>query len=122
MGTMAAPARDLKSYASVKTWLQGLREQSGADPEADPRRLATLKEFCEFAGLDPDEAVRACLLLKEGRETRLSIKGRRGMAEKIAEFQERAPGLDRRARASRGNAIRSFLIHNGILLQAGIQV
>ena len=29
---------------------------------------------------------------------------------------------DSRERARRGNIIRSFLIHNGILLQAGIQI
>ena len=113
----------LEDYASVQTWYQGLREQSGVDPAADPSRLKLLEEFCRWAGLDPDEVVKACLLEKEGRETRISIKGRRGMAEKIAEFQAAGGAeLNSRQRGQRGNTIRSFLIHNGILLQAGMQV
>jgi hypothetical protein len=119
---MAAPDKPIDSYESVKTWFKGLKEQSGIEPGEDPSRLAILGEFCEFAGLDPDEAVRACLLVKEGRDTKISIKGRRAMAERIAEFQERDQSLNSRDRAKRGNTVRSFLIHNGILLQAGMQV
>lgn len=119
---MSALDRLLQDYDSVKTWFQSLREQSGVDPEADPQRLATLKEFCEFVDLNPDEIVRACLLVKEGRETRISVKGRRNLAEKISEFQALGEGLASRERAMRGNTVRSFLIHNGILLQAGMQI
>ncbi len=115
---MASIDKPLEQYESVKTWFAGLRDQSGVDPQADPSRLQYLKEFCAFADLDPDSAVRACLLIKEGRDTKISIKGRRAMAERIAEFQEKGEPRDR---ARRGNTIRSFLIHNGILLQSGIQ-
>ena len=115
---MAQIDKPLEQYESVKTWFDGLRDQSGIDPTSDPSRLQLLKEFCEFVALDPDAVLRACLLIKEGKDTKISIKGRRSMAEKIAEFQ--AMG-DPRDRAKRGNTIRSFLIHNGILLQSGIQ-
>ena len=114
---MAQIDKPLEQYESVKTWFNGLRDQSGVDPTADPSRLQLLKEFCEFVALDPDAAVRACLLIKEGKDTKISIKGRRAMAEKIAEFQAKGES----DRAKRGNTIRSFLIHNGILLQSGIQ-
>ena len=43
--------------------------------------------------MDPDELVAVCLLKKEGRETKISIKGRRSMAERIADFQ--AAGTER---------------------------
>ena len=119
---MSAPDRPLQDYDSVKTWFNSLREQSGIDPAADPQRLATLKEFCEFVDLNPDEIVRACLLIKEGRDTKISIKGRRNIAERITEFQNLGEGRDGRARGLRGNTIRSFLIHNGIILQAGMQI
>jgi hypothetical protein len=119
---MSASDRPLQDYESVKTWFSSLREQSGVDPGADPQRLAWLKEFCEFVDLNPDEIVHACLLVKQGRETRISVKGRRNLAEKITEFQALGEGLDSRKRAARGNTIRSFLIHNGILLQAGMQI
>jgi len=112
----------LESYSSVQTWYQGLREQSGIDPSADPSRLKILEDFCRFVDLDPDEIVKACLLEKEGRETKISIKGRKRIAEKVAEFQAAGEGLSSRERAQRGNTVRGFLIHNGILLQAGMQI
>lgn len=118
MGSINKP---LEQYDSVQTWFKGLREQSGVDPQADPSRLKLLEEFCNSAELDPDEVVKACLLIKEGKETKISIKGRRTMAEKIADFQN-AGGTDSRERGKRGNIIRSFLIHNGILLQSGMQI
>ncbi len=117
---MASINKPLEEYNSVKTWFAGLRDQSGIDPHDDPSRLAFLKEFCASLELDPDEIVSACLLKKEGKETKISIKGRRSMAERITDFQ--AAGADARERPKRGNTIRSFLIHNGILLQSGIQI
>jgi hypothetical protein len=112
--------KPLHEYDSVKTWFRGLREQSGIEPNDDPSRLKLLGEFCESIDLDPDTTVTACLLMKEGKETKISIKGRRTMAERIVDFQA-AGNADPRERARRGNTIRSFLIHNGILLQAGTQ-
>ncbi len=119
---MTAPDRALDSYESVKTWFAGLSEQSGIDPRADSSRLDLLGEFCSFVELDPDGVIRACLLEKEGSETKISIKGRRRMVDRVAEFQAQKPDLNPRDRARRGNTIRSFLIHNGILLQSGIQL
>ena len=112
----------LEEYQSVQTWYRGLREQSGIDPAADTSRLKVLGEFCDFIEFDPDALVKACLLEKEGQETKISIKGRRRIAEKIAEFQAAGEGLSSFERGKRGNTIRSFLIHNGILLQSGMQV
>jgi hypothetical protein len=114
--------RPLEEYDSVKTWFKGLREQSGVDPMSDPSRLKLLQEFCTFVELDPDQMVAACLLMKEGRQTKISIKGRRAMAEKIVQFQSQRADADSAERARRGNTVRSFLIHNGILLQSGIQI
>jgi hypothetical protein len=119
---MTPLAHPLEEYDSVKTWFKGLREQSGVDPMSDPSRLRLLGEFCAFVNLDPDQVVAACLLAKEGRQTKISIKGRRGMAEKIAQFQSQLTDVDSAERTRRGNTIRSFLIHNGILLQSGIQI
>ena len=90
-----------EEYDSVKTWFKGLREQSGVDPISDPSRLRLLGEFCAFVDLDPDQVVTACLLAKEGRQTKISIKGRRGMAEKIAQFQSQLADVDSAERAGR---------------------
>src|SRR5450759_2533642 len=117
---MASINKPLQEYNSVKTWFAGLRDQSGIEPNDDPSRVVFLSEFCASLELDPDEIVTACLLKKEGKETKISIKGRRSMAERIADFQA-GGGAEGRERVKRGNTIRSFLIHNGILLQSGIQ-
>src|SRR5208282_5752575 len=119
--TMASINKPLEEYDSVKTWYRGLREQSGVEPNDDKSRLELLSEFCVTLELDPDEIVAACLLKKEGKETKISIKGRRSMAERITDFQAEGSAAGRE-RATRGNTIRSFLIHNGILLQSGIQI
>jgi hypothetical protein len=114
--------KPIDSYDSVQTWFRGLSDQSGVDPGEDPSRLELLEEFCSFVELDPDRLVNACLLHKEGSETKISIKGRRRVADKIAEFQSKDERASSRDRAKRGNTIRSFLIHNGILLQSGTQL
>ncbi len=118
---MASINKPLEEYDSVKTWYQELREQSGVEPNEDKSRLELLAEFCATLELDPDAIVAACLLRKEGKETKISIKGRRSMAERITDFQAKG-GAEGREQAKRGNTIRSFLIHNGILLQSGIQI
>ena len=81
-------------------------------------RMELLQQFCKFSGRTPTEIVEACLKpddALEGRE--ISIKGRRETNEQINEFQETLPGT-LFMRALGGNTIRSFLIHNGVLIQA----
>ena len=51
---------------------------------------------------------------------RWAAKGRRHYADLIVQFQSQVEG-SRLRRAKWGNTVRSFLIHNGILLQAGVQ-
>ena len=108
--------QDLRSYATVQTWLAGLREQSGADAAGDPQRLEVLRRFCTFVDRDPDTVVRECLRDSDSG-IKISIKGRRLYATKIVEF-ERQTNPDASSRAA-GSTIRSFLIHNGIFLQSG---
>ncbi len=110
----------LNSYASVRTWLDGLEKHWGGDPENDEsERLPTLGAFCRFVGRDPDAIVSETTMLKNG-ERRIRVKGRKRYTELISEWQSGLEG-SRLQRAKRGNAIRSFLIHNGVLLQSGVQ-
>ncbi len=108
---------DLQTYRTVQTWFAGLREQSGADPDGDPGRLEMLRRFCEFVARDPDAIIQECLRDSDAG-TKISIKGRRLYATKIVEFERQAAHGDLRNRAAAGSTIRSFLIHNGIFLQA----
>ena len=70
-------------------------------------------------GKAPDTMVSECLR-ESASGTRISAKGRRFYSDRIAEWQASLPG-DRAAQGRAGNSVRSFLIHNGIFLQAGIQ-
>jgi len=112
--------RPLASYAAVGAWLDSLRQHWGGDPaNDDPERLDILEAFCRFADNDPDEIIAGCVLVRDG-EKRIRAKGRQRYAGLIAEFQSGVEG-SRLRRAKWGNTVRSFLIHNGILLQSGVQ-
>ena len=111
---------ELRAAAAVRTWFEGLRAQSDVDPEADPDRLPILAAFCTRVGKTPDEIVAECLR-PAGDGLKIRVKGRRFYAEAIAAFQSEAAG-DAREQVRWGNTVRSFLIHNGVLLQAGLQL
>jgi hypothetical protein len=112
--------RPLQEYASVRTWLDGLRQHWGGDPERDdPERLPALEAFCRYAGRDPDGIINETTMIKDG-ERRIRIKGRERYAALIDEWQSTVEG-SRIRKGKWGNAVRSFLIHNGVLLAAGMQ-
>ena len=114
--------RDLHEYQTVHNWLDGLREHWGGDPVADdPERLPTLAAFCRFVNVDPDTVINECTRINKAGDRRISIKGRRKYADLIDQFQAQSKD-SRLRRAKRGNTVRSFLIHNGILLSAGAQM
>lgn len=112
----------LLDYETVQIWLDGLREHWGGDPETDdPDRLPTLEAFCQFVQVDPDHIIKECKRINKAGDPRISAKGRRKYAELIDEFQAQSPD-SRLQRAKRGNIVRSFLIHNAILLAPGAQM
>jgi len=106
-------------YETARTWFEGLRRQWREEPSDWEERLKALAAFCAFAEKDPDTMVSECLR-ESASGMRISAKGRRFYNDKIAEWQASLPG-DRAARGRAGNAVRSFLIHNGIFLQSGMQ-
>jgi len=109
-----------RDHHTVQTWLHGLREQWGSEPEDTESRLKVLERFCRFVEREPDAIIAECEREVEGGK-RIRIKGRRFYNEKIAEFQTSVDG-DSRRQADWGNTVRSFLIHNGIFLQSGVQL
>ena len=110
--------KPVAAYAAVETWKNGLTEQWGEAPADFDDRAALLARFCEAAERDPDGMIEDCTREVESGK-RIRIKARRDYSEKIAAFQASAEG-DARAQGRAGNVIRSFFIHNGIFMQAGL--
>ncbi|HLB26234.1 MAG TPA: hypothetical protein VJN32_01175 [Dehalococcoidia bacterium] len=106
-------------YEAVQTWFDGLRQQWGEEPTDWAERLKALDAFCAFVDKDPDAMVGECLR-QTASGTRISAKGRRFYNDKIAEWQASVAG-NRAVQGRAGNAVRSFLIHNGVFLQSGVQ-
>lgn len=112
--------RAMLDYASVQTWLDGLKQHWGGDPaNDDPERLPILEAFCRHANRDPDRMIKETTMIKDG-EKRIRTKGRARYAAMIDEWQAAVEG-PRIRKAKWGNTVRSFLIHNGVLLQGGVQ-
>ncbi len=111
--------KPIAEYDSVRTWFQGLREQWGVEPDDVAARLETLERFCEFAEREPDAIISDCSREVVGGK-RIRLKSRRLYSEKIASFQALVAG-DAQEQARAGNVVRSFMIHNGIFMQAGVQ-
>ncbi len=112
--------RPIEHYRTVGVWFEDYNRQWAGRAEDLTSRLDILRRFCEFVGKDPDTVIQECLRTSEG-QTKISIKGRRFYDEKIRDFQEGVEGDDR-LKVLWGNTIRSFLIHNGIFLQSGVQL
>lgn len=111
------PAKAIADYDTVQTWRSGLSEQWREEPDMTARTSA-LERFCDFAGRDPDALIAACTREVESGK-RIRIKARREFSEQIAAFQSAAGG-DAREQLKLGNTVRSFFIHNGIFMQAGL--
>jgi hypothetical protein len=107
----------IADYAAVQQWTAGLREQWGEEPEMS-ERLATLQRFAEFTAKDPDTMIKDCTREVESGK-RIRIKARRQYTEAIAAFQQAQEG-NARQQARAANFVRSFFIHNGIFMQAGL--
>lgn len=112
-------AKPIESYETVRTWFDGLRAQWGEEPVGKEAKLAALEGFCRFVEKDPDEIIEECSRAVEGGK-RIRIKGRRFYSEKIDEYKDLVDGGPRE-QGRTANAVRSFLIHNGIFIQGGVQ-
>lgn len=112
--------KPLQEYVAVRTWLDGLRQHWGGDPATDePERLPMFAAFCRYANRDPDQIIKETTMIKDG-EKRIRVKGRERYARLIDEWQAAQEG-SRIRKGKWGNTVRSFLIHNGVLLAAGMQ-
>jgi hypothetical protein len=113
--------KPVEQYDSVVRWKSGLAEQWGGDPLAEePEKLETLRAFCEFIAKDPDALVGFCFLRRKQTGERFgSVKRREEVIEKLKEFRSRSGLTGTKARKLTSNVL-SFLIHNGVLVSAGM--
>jgi hypothetical protein len=103
--------KPLTRYQRVEMWLRDYKESWGTeDPELDAN-LRALAQFCAMVEKDPDTICNECLRPMEGGGERIRYKARRYYIEQIEAFERTHEGGRRAA-----NAVRSFLIHNGIAM------
>ena len=112
-----ALGKPIADFETVQTWRSGLAEQWGEEPDMTAR-ATNLERFCDSVGKDPDALIAECTREVEAGK-RIRIKARRQFSEQIAEFQAASSG-SARDQLKLGNTVRSFFIHNGIFMQAGL--
>jgi hypothetical protein len=103
--------RPLEQYSRVQIWLRDYEESWGSANANTEEQLRALELFCVYVGKDPDTICSECLrALDEGGE-KIRYKARHYYIAQIEAFESTPEGSRRAA-----NAVRSFLIHNGIAM------
>ena len=109
---------DIESHASVKQWAGvGLHH----DPtEVREQKLRILAYFCAKVEKEPDALVAFCILRKKATGERfLSVKRREAINGWLDEFAGEQGWTGKQAVVN-ANVVRSFLIHNGVLIQGSV--
>jgi len=111
-------AEQLRDAVTVKHWFASARLDS--DPvERQQQVLALLAEFSERIGKDPDALVEYCFLRKKETGERFSSVKRRGEVNDWIHDWVTARAWTGKDAVANGNVIRSFMIHNGAMIQGG---
>lgn len=109
----------MRATDEVKQWLNGAGHDQAPEDEQQ-RYLDMLSGFCDYTEKSPDELVAFCFLRKRATGERFASVKRRGtMNEWIEQFVEQQGWTGKDAVAN-ANVIRSFLIHNGALIQGKV--
>lgn len=107
---------DLLDARTVKHWIISARLDSEPSEELD-KRLGILADFVVRVGKDPDDLVEYCFLRKRDTGERFSsVKRRADVNDWIEDFVAHR-GWTGRDAVVNGNTIRSFMIHNGAVIQ-----
>jgi hypothetical protein len=112
-------SQDIESQASVEQWVAG--SGLGQDPaEVREQKLRILADFCAKVEKSPDELVAFCILRKKATGERfLSVKRRETINSWLEEFAVEQGWTGKQAVVN-ANVVRSFLIHNGVLIQGRV--
>jgi hypothetical protein len=109
----------LESHASVKQWAASAGHHHDP-PEVREQKLRILAAFCAKVDKEPDELVAFCVLRKkETGERFLSVKRRETINGWLEEFAAEQGWAGKQAVVN-ANVVRSFLIHNGVLIQGPV--
>jgi hypothetical protein len=114
---MAACPEALRASVTVQKWQQSLQRQTPLPRREWQERLHVLAMFCDYVAQTPDAIIAACVQETITGKT-ITTRGRRHYSAQIEAFQAQIGG-DQRRQVQYGNIVRSFLIHNGVMLQAG---
>lgn len=116
---MAQCPEALRASVAVQKWQQSLQRHTTLTEAEWQERLHVLAMFCDYVAHTPDAIIAACVQETASGKT-INTPGRRHYSAQIEAFQAQAGGGQRR-QVHWGNIVRSFLIHNGVMLQAGWQ-
>lgn len=109
---------ELSGAPSVERWVQSASQYTG--PHLHEERLQVLEAFCAHADMTPDELVEFCFLRKRATGERfVSVKRRMTVNEWLEQFVADQGWADKEA-VQKANMVRSFLIHNGVLIQGSV--
>ena len=109
---------EIADLPTVRRWFESARYDN--DPEEERQaRLALLAEFCDHIGENPDELVAGLLRTTKDGDTAIRAKRREAVNLAIEEFVDKRGDTGRAAVVS-GNAIRGFMVHNGIMIQGRV--
>jgi hypothetical protein len=112
-------SQGIESQASVKQWAAGAGfDHDPAEVRGDKLRI--LADFCTKVDKQPDELVAFCILRKKATGERfLSVKRREAINGWLDEFTDEQGWTGKQAVVN-ANVVRSFLIHNGVLIQGRV--
>jgi hypothetical protein len=111
--------QELRAHDRVKAWFAGAHHDEQPDAQQD-RYLEILAGFLSHVDHTPDELVAFCFLRKKDTGERfLSQKRRVEVNEWIAGHVD-ARGWVAKEAVANANVIRSFLVHNGVLIQGKV--
>ncbi len=105
--------------ATVQTWLASRQRQTKLAPQEQQEYLQVLAAFCAYVEQAPDAIITTCLRDTPDGKT-MHSRSRQHYTAQIDAFQRQVPG-SLRQQVQYGRIVRSFLIHNGVMLQAGWQ-
>jgi hypothetical protein len=94
---------DLRSYATVRRWIDNVNRYYQLPDDEWRTRLAALGTFCERLGKDPDAVIADAV----------GGKGAKVDFMRLSKQIAREVATDRRAAHDWDGVIRSFFIHNG---------